>query len=234
MINVICVKWGTKYGPDYVNRLRKMVEANLTLPFEFYCYTDDPEGVDANIIMMPDDGLELWWPKLRLFEEGKFKGKCLFFDLDMVIQDNVDCLLDFEGFHLIRSFWKNGKVTTYEPGMMQNKAWNMDVNSSCMVWEGDENKHIWEYFWDNPEYYMNKYEGIDRFMYHEGLINETFPKGIFYSRLHGAIETDETKLEPPWYYLPDHKVCMLNGMHKLTPEHFEWAKPYAGLEQYYI
>ena len=26
--NVICVKWGTKFGPEYVNRLYKMVEKN--------------------------------------------------------------------------------------------------------------------------------------------------------------------------------------------------------------
>ena len=24
--NVICIKWGTKFGPEYVNKLYKMVE----------------------------------------------------------------------------------------------------------------------------------------------------------------------------------------------------------------
>jgi hypothetical protein len=28
--NVICMKWGTKYGPEYVNRLYAMVRRHLT------------------------------------------------------------------------------------------------------------------------------------------------------------------------------------------------------------
>ena len=236
MINVISVKWGDKYDASYVNRLYDMVKANSTFDFKFWCYTDDPAGLSENVepMIMPDDGLELWWPKLRLFEEGRFEGKCLFFDLDTVIQGNIDHLLNYNGFHLIKAYWKNGIATGYEPGMLSDQAYNMDINSSCMVWTAGENDHIWNYFWSDPELYMMKYAGIDRFMYHEGLINKVFPKGIFYSRLHGATEGDKTKLQPPWWYLPDYDVCMMNGMHKLTPEDFEWAKPYAGLEQYYI
>ena len=30
---IICMKWGTKYGAEYVNRLYNMVKRNLTLPF---------------------------------------------------------------------------------------------------------------------------------------------------------------------------------------------------------
>ena len=33
--NVICIKWGDKFGADYVNRLYKMVERNLTLEHRF-------------------------------------------------------------------------------------------------------------------------------------------------------------------------------------------------------
>ena len=29
---VICINWGTKYGPDYVNRLYGMVARNITPP----------------------------------------------------------------------------------------------------------------------------------------------------------------------------------------------------------
>ena len=214
MINVICVRWGNKYGPEYVDQLHRMVEKHLDVPYEFHCY----EG--------QDDGLEEWWPKLRLFEKGRFKGKCLYFDLDTVIQNNITHLTEYEDFHLIKAYWKGG--------YKESADFNMDINSSCMVWDGDENAHIWEYFWENADYYMTKYKGIDRFMYHEGLINKVFPKGIFYSRLHGAVEGDETKTQPPWWYLPDYDVCMMNGMHKLTTEDFEWAQPYAGLEQYQI
>ena len=69
MINIICVKWGTKYTSIHVNRLYHMLKKNLTMPFNFYCYTDNPEDLSCNIIYMPDDGLEMWWPKLRMFEK---------------------------------------------------------------------------------------------------------------------------------------------------------------------
>jgi len=32
--HVICMKWGTKYGPEYVNRLYAMVRRHLTLDFQ--------------------------------------------------------------------------------------------------------------------------------------------------------------------------------------------------------
>lgn len=217
MINVICVRWGDKYGQEYVDRLHSMIDKNLTVPYKFHCY----EG--------QDDGLEYWWPKLRLFEKGRFEGKCLFFDLDMVIQRNIDHLLDFEGFHLIKAFWKEGTYSKYEEGMRQKEAYNMDINSSCMLWYGDENSHIWEYFWENPEYYMMKYVGIDRFLYHEGFIQNTFPQGIFYSRMFGSKLGDE----PGWYYLEDYDVCMFNGVHKMTDEHFKVHDPYQGFQKYY-
>ena len=43
--NVICIKWGTKFGPEYVNRLYKMVQKNLSLPHRFVCFTDSAEGL---------------------------------------------------------------------------------------------------------------------------------------------------------------------------------------------
>jgi hypothetical protein len=39
-VNVICIKWGTKYGPDYVNRLRNMVQRHLHRPHRFVCLTE--------------------------------------------------------------------------------------------------------------------------------------------------------------------------------------------------
>ena len=55
MGNIICMKWGTKYGPEYVNRLASMVRRNTTIPCRFVCMTDDPAaeratgGYDAEV-----------------------------------------------------------------------------------------------------------------------------------------------------------------------------------------
>ncbi|RZI92081.1 MAG: glycosyltransferase, partial [Rubrivivax sp.] len=47
--NVICMKWGTKYGPEYVNRLYAMVRRHLTGDFRFVCLTDDPAGIRPEV-----------------------------------------------------------------------------------------------------------------------------------------------------------------------------------------
>ena len=38
---VICLKWGDRYGPEYVNRLYRGVRANTDRPLRFVCITDD-------------------------------------------------------------------------------------------------------------------------------------------------------------------------------------------------
>ena len=45
-ILVVCVKYGTKYGADYVNKLFRGVKNNLNLPHKFICFTDDPNELD--------------------------------------------------------------------------------------------------------------------------------------------------------------------------------------------
>ena len=52
-VNVICIKWGTKYGPDYVNKLQSMVQRHLHRPFRFVCMTDDTTGIDPAIEVKP-------------------------------------------------------------------------------------------------------------------------------------------------------------------------------------
>ena len=45
MRNVICIKWGDKFGASYVNRLYKMVDKNMTKPYRFVCFTDNGSGL---------------------------------------------------------------------------------------------------------------------------------------------------------------------------------------------
>ena len=45
MLTVLCVRFGEKYGPEYVERLRNMVPRNITIPYEFACLTDDQRSI---------------------------------------------------------------------------------------------------------------------------------------------------------------------------------------------
>jgi hypothetical protein len=97
---VICIRWGEKYGVDYVNRLYAMVARNITPPFDFYCITDNFDRLAPGIkpIALPDLGCEMpkvrkgIWGKSRLWRPdlGGLSGPVLFMDLDLVVTGNLD------------------------------------------------------------------------------------------------------------------------------------------------
>lgn len=105
-VNVLCMKWGTKFGPVYVNRLHAMVRRNLARQHRFVCLTDDTQGLDQGIetLPLPDvgwtEGVDVHgWRKVGLFSAtlGDLTGQALFLDLDVVIVDALDPLFDHPG-----------------------------------------------------------------------------------------------------------------------------------------
>lgn len=141
---VICMKWGTKYPAQYVNRLYKMVKKNLTLPFQMVCLTDDDQGIDPNIHCYPIPDLqfaksipshlpERGWKKLTTFKPQLYdlKGVALFLDIDIVIVDNIDCFFTHKAQHddsvMIIRDWK--------------KPWRMVGNSSVYRFDIGQNTY---------------------------------------------------------------------------------------------
>ena len=62
------MKWGTKYGPDYVNKLYDGVRKHTTLEYNFYCLTDNASDLNPNIKAIPlEGGWTGWWGKATLF-----------------------------------------------------------------------------------------------------------------------------------------------------------------------
>ena len=53
MKQVICVKWGTAYGPEYVNRLYGMLRRHVTGDFRLVCLTDNAEGLRPEVDAYP-------------------------------------------------------------------------------------------------------------------------------------------------------------------------------------
>jgi len=97
---VICISWGAKYGAPYVNRLYAGVARNITPPFSFTCFTDDPAGFRPEVRAEPLPPLEVAmptgtkgiWPKARLWSPtlGSLTGPVLFMDLDLVVVGSLD------------------------------------------------------------------------------------------------------------------------------------------------
>lgn len=105
-LKVVCVKYGTKYGADYVNKLYYGVKNNLSLPHTFHCFTEDGEGLDSNIRVIPlRNHWQAWWSKVHIFDgaayadaESKDKQIILYIDLDMIITGCLDKLVtSFDG-----------------------------------------------------------------------------------------------------------------------------------------
>lgn len=100
MLNVICLKHGTKYGPEYVNKLYNMVQRHLTVPHRFVCFTDDATQLNPLIevrLLPVDSRYTGWWWKPHIFKKGHFSDSDtnFFIDLDMVIISNIDKLVSY-------------------------------------------------------------------------------------------------------------------------------------------
>jgi len=91
VINILSVKWGTKFSNRYVNNLYTGVKNNIKIPFKFYCFTDNKTGLNKEIVALPlPKGIPYWWNKLYLFSnELPVEGRVLYIDLDTVIVGDI-------------------------------------------------------------------------------------------------------------------------------------------------
>jgi hypothetical protein len=170
--NIIFVKHGDKYSPEHVNRLFEQLH-NYYPWANYYCYTDNPEGVLAECIpCFKKPSLKFWWNKLAMFSKDfPVKGRCLYFDLDMDIKSDPSQYINWDGLTILDAYWKKDKY-------MAPHAYDVSINSSIITWVAGEQDHIWEKFMSNRDYYMRKYPGIDRFLVHEQIPFNTFGHGI--------------------------------------------------------
>ncbi|MDR0275746.1 MAG: glycosyltransferase [Burkholderiaceae bacterium] len=121
--HILCMKWGTKYGPEYVNRLYGMVRRYLAGDFNFVCLTDDAGGIRPEVRCLPIPLLDMHlapgqrdgaWKKLTTFEADLhgLQGTALFLDLDVVAVGPLDDFFTLPGQFLIirdyRRFWRFG------------------------------------------------------------------------------------------------------------------------------
>ena len=122
--SIVCMKWGKKYGPEYVNRLYDMIKRNISRPFRLVCYTDSADGIIPEVevhdlppfnpvtrkgnIMGAYRKKTLCRADLEGFETGE---RFLFLDLDVVIMDNIDEMFDYkpEKDFVICYNWTRGK-----------------------------------------------------------------------------------------------------------------------------
>ncbi|MFZ3125102.1 MAG: glycosyltransferase [Acidovorax sp.] len=174
--HVICMKWGTKYGPEYVNRLYAMVRRHLSGKFHFVCLTDDAAGIRPEVQCLPIPPLDLQlapgqrdgaWQKLTTFEADLhgLRGTALFLDLDVVIVGSLDAFFEWPGeFLIIRDyprFWRFGQRIT--------------GNSSVYRFELGAHADVLAYFRSHMDEtraaYRNEQAFLSRFLHAQGKLS---------------------------------------------------------------
>jgi hypothetical protein len=122
--HVLCMKWGTKYGPEYVNTLYAMVRRNLRGDFRFVCLTDDAEGIRPEVECLPIPAMDIRpeapgvrdraWRKLTTFSADLhgLRGTALYLDVDVVVVGSLDEFFTRPGdFLIIKDYKRPWRVT---------------------------------------------------------------------------------------------------------------------------
>ena len=134
-ITVVCVKWGTLYGAEYANKLCRGVRRALgaaVVGAHFVCFTDDADGLDADIEARPlplrREEWKGWWHKAHLFSRAAgLEGRVLYIDLDTVIIDTY-CMASLAAY--------DGPFATLSSrGFDAEEGYVDGYNTSVMVWE---------------------------------------------------------------------------------------------------
>ena len=156
MIEIVCLKWGDKYGAEYVNRLRRACQRHIDTDrlggYRFWCFTDDAQGLDPEITVhdLPcSDRLEIWWNKLWLFSRDMpmDPGSRIFYiDLDTLITSDITDLLEDATAQLV-------VLKDFYHGIAHTAG---DMGSGLMAWRHGDYCDIWERFWQDPQRYVQE------------------------------------------------------------------------------
>jgi hypothetical protein len=180
MITVACVRTGTKYGPEYVERLRNMVERHAGgREVRFVCLTDQIGHVDC-IESLDVSALDLpgWWAKMALFLPRARDGEAdrvVYLDLDTVLVDDIGPLLDYDGpFAICHNF------TT----LAGHPNWSR-YGSCVMSFPAGWGAHVWHAF--NADRFAAMKEAGNRgdqeavalFCPHATYLQDVLPPGFF-------------------------------------------------------
>ena len=164
MIDIFTCLWGNKYNRSFVENIKNKIAKHLTIPHRFHCITDNP--IKEYDLPVRYNVLKGMFIKMSLFE---YTGKCLYFDIDAEINDNIDFLADdFSGLTVLdASNWKEPQ-SDFKFRINNNTM----INTSIMRWS--DQRHIFKKFMEKRDMYLRVYQATDRFIYNEGFTHTCF------------------------------------------------------------
>lgn len=156
--NVLCIKWGTKYGSEYVNRLYRGVQRHLSQPFRFVCLTEHSHGIEPAVDVHPlpvtpfdEDAFDSrkggeTWRKVGLFQPGlaDLDGDTLFLDLDIVLTGSLDDFFDYQP----------GRFCVIQDWLEKRRAWmpgrdGRVGNTSVFRFHPQQHRRVYDHFVDH-------------------------------------------------------------------------------------
>ena len=221
-MNFVCIKWGTKYSPDYVNNLYRMVQDNYKHDFTFTCFTDDDKDLNCSTAPIPDiDPLhpDYWFgkenycwdrAKFLVFNSHRwlgFEGKWCYFDLDIIIQNDISDLEELAlKPRIIHSNWDDPK-NVHDRKFIDIRGTR--YNSSMMCWNMDQCEHIfWDAIQEEQQIFKTFFKGTDNYHYwRQKDFWNNIPYEWSYSYNRGKQFPDDLERHK---YRKDCKLCLFN------------------------
>ena len=164
-MNFFTLKWGDKYGPEYVNRLYGSLIKHYNKPFTFTCYTDNSSGIRNEIIIENIDKLRKYntdrvftYEKLILMD---YHESGIWIDLDVLIHKNITDLKFEKDFIMIWNHW-NPLERSYD---WYGKGSSCHVNSSFVYWNNP--KWLKDFTYDNWNKIEWTYKSLDKYMFYQ-------------------------------------------------------------------
>ena len=223
MMNFVCIKWGTKYKPHYVNNLYRMVQEHYKKDFTFTCFTDDNKGLECDTRDIPE--IEPLHPKYWFGKENyccdrskflvfnshnflQYDGKWCYLDLDVIIQNDISDLDELAlKPRIIHVKWDNWKKRLHERLFIEIRG--TLYNSSVMCWNKDQCEHIfWDALDEEQQIFRTFFKGTDNYhFWRQRDFWNTIPFEWVYSWNRGM--THPTDLEAH-KYREEPKFCLFN------------------------
>ncbi len=159
MVNIVCAyKKSPVYTDTWVYRLKRQLDRNITIPFNFHCLTK--ENLDCSVIKTAHDWSD-WWIKMELFRPD-IDFDFLYIDLDTLILNNINDIIQNRESLMLKDF--------YFPHRLASGVMYIDKKVKSDIWHNwikDPEKNIKststgdqefiERYWPNKNTWQDKF-----------------------------------------------------------------------------
>ena len=138
-----------------MNNLSRSLKSTSSVDYRFFCYTDDPTGLDKDINILelePRDDVEKQWYKIDFHHMPIIaEGKCLIVDIDYQIVGDMDEILswDLPNHHFGCNYrWWSSHTD------------KCAINGGFQMFYQGQTKHLYDIFYQDPKYWQKHYIDI--------------------------------------------------------------------------